>query len=188
MLDAPHERRLGVDTSLITGAFFDFKTQVVECSPVPYPVLDAVRKHMDANGVAARRFIDLGCGLGRPLYYFADRFDALHGYEIAPPLYDAAREQLERVRPTHPLYGRIALHNADATTQSPLDAPTVLFLYNPFGPKPLARLAERLKAVTRETHVYYANPVERAVLDRELGRLPDDRFRALFNIDYYRLP
>ncbi|HWD28705.1 MAG TPA: hypothetical protein VG387_16150 [Rhizomicrobium sp.] len=187
MRDAPYERRLGVDTRLITGAFFDFKAQVAECAPVPYPVLDGVRKHMDANGVGAHRFIDLGCGLGRPLYYFANRFDALHGYEIAGPLHAAAQEQLERVRATHPLYSRIALHNADATTQSPLDAPAVLFLYNPFGPKPLARLAERLKTVTHETHVYYANPVEGAVLERELGRAPDARFRAMFNIDYYRL-
>jgi SAM-dependent methyltransferase len=185
---APYERRLGVRTGLITSAFFDAEAQVVESAPVPYRMLDAIAAHMTANGVAAPRFIDIGCGSGRPLYYFADRFEELLGFEIAGPLLAAAQEQRDAARATHPHYDRIVFHNADATTALPLDRPAVLFLYNPFGPKPMARLCERLKTARHETHIYYANPVLEDVMARELGRPPDGRFRAWFDVVHYSLP
>ena len=184
----PYERRLGIDTSLITSAFFDGRAQVVECMPVAYRTLDAVAAHMQANGIAPPRFIDIGSGMGRPLYYFADRFEELVGFEIAAPLVAAAQAQLDAARTAHPHYSRIAFHNADATTAMPLDRPAVIFLFNPFGPKPMMRFCARLRSARQETHIYYANPNLVTLMARELGRPPDGRFRAWYDVAYYRLP
>ncbi|MEO9129632.1 MAG: class I SAM-dependent methyltransferase [Sphingomonas sp.] len=185
--DRPHERRLGVRTALVTDALRNFEAQIQGHMSTPYRALDAIGTHMRQNGIGAPRFVDIGCGLGRPLYYFADRFEDLQGFEIAAPLHAAAQKQLETVRATHPNYARIAIHHADATIALPLDRPMVLFFYNPFGPKPLARLCERLRATQHDTHLYYVNPTLEAQLLAEMGRPADTRLHGWFDILYYRI-
>jgi hypothetical protein len=186
-LDRPHERRLGIDTALVTPGLSNIEAQIQGHMGTPYRVLGAVRRHMDANGVAVPRFVDAGCGLGRPLYYFADRFEDLQGFEIVMSLHRAAQEQLDAVRAKDPAYARIAIHHLDATAALPLDRPMVLFLYNPFGPKPMARLCERLEAAEQEIHLYYVLPMLADQLAAALGRPPDARFRAAHDILYYRI-
>lgn len=185
--DRPYERRLGVDTALVTDALRSFEAQIQGHMSTPYRVLDTIGKHMRENGIATPRFVDVGCGLGRPLYYFADRFEDLLGFEIAAPLHAAAQAQLEAARAKNPRYGRIAVHHADATTALPLDQPMVLFFYNPFGPKPLARLCERLKAAEHQIHLYYVNPTLRALLAAEMGRPADAALHDWFDILYYHI-
>ena len=185
--DRPQERRLGIRTGIVTDANRDFDAQIQSHMAIPYRVLDTIAGDLEARDIAVPRFIDIGCGLGRPLYYFADRFEDLQGFEITAPLHVAAQAQLDAVRARRPAYARIALHHADATTAFPLDRPAVLFLYNPFGPKPMARLCERLRAAEHEVHLYYANPALRDLLAVELGRPPDARLHDWFDIDYYRV-
>ncbi len=185
--DRPYERRLGVRTALVTDALRDFDAQIQGHMATPYRLLDTVGRHMRDNGIAAPRFVDVGCGLGRPLYYFADRFEDLQGFEIAAPLCAAAREQLEAVCAKNPGYARIAIHHADATTAVPLDQPMVLFFYNPFGPKPLVRLCARLRSAEQEIHLYYANPALGEVLAAEMGRPADARLNDWFDIVYYHI-
>lgn len=185
--DRPSERRLGIRTALVTDALRNFEAQVQGHMGTPYRVLDTIRRHMDANGIAPSRFVDVGCGLGRPLYYFADRFEDLQGFEITASLYAAGQAQLDAVRANHPDYARIALHHADATTALPLDRPMVLFFYNPFGPKPLARLCEQLRAAEHEVHLYYVNPTLRDLLAAEMGRPADAELHDWFDILYYRI-
>jgi SAM-dependent methyltransferase len=185
--DWPHERRLGVRTGLVSDATRNFEAQIQGHMGTPYRTLDAIREHLVANGVTVPRFVDIGCGLGRPLYYFADRFEDLQGFEIAEPLYAAAVAQLDAVRAKDPYYAKIAIHLADATTALPLDRPMVLFFYNPFGPKPLARLCERLRGAEHAVHLYYVNPALGDLLAAELGRPADARLRAGFDILYWRI-
>jgi SAM-dependent methyltransferase len=185
--DRPYERRLGVRTALVTDALRDFEAQIQGHMATPYRVLDTIAEHMQGEGIVAPRFVDIGCGLGRPLYYFAARFEDLQGFEIATPLHAAAQEQLDSVRAKNPAYARIAIHHDDATTALPLDQPMVLFFYNPFGPKPLARLCERLRTAEHEIHLYYVNPALGELLAAEIGRPADARLKDWFDVLYYRI-
>jgi SAM-dependent methyltransferase len=185
--DRPCERRLGVRTGLVTDATRSFEAQIQGHMATPYRVLDTIRAHMDANGIAPPRFVDVGCGLGRPLYAFADRFEELLGFEIAEPLYAAGQAQLDAVRGANPDYARITLHLADATEALPFDRPMVLFFYNPFGPKPLARLCARLRGAEHAVHLYYVNPALKEALAAEMGRPADVVLSGWFDTLYYRI-
>jgi SAM-dependent methyltransferase len=186
-LDRPHERRLGISTGLVTPGLSNIEAQIQGHMGTPYRVLETIRAHMDRSGIAVPRFVDIGCGLGRPLYYFADRFEDLQGFEIVMSLHAAAQAQLEAVQAKNPDYARIAIHHADATAALPFDRPMVLFLYNPFGPKPMARLCERLRAAEHEIHLYYVLPMLAEQLAAALGRAPDATFHAVHDIHYYRI-
>lgn len=185
--ELPYERRLGIRTALVTPALGHFAAQIGGHEGTPYRVLDRIAQHLMEHGIAPPRFIDVGCGLGRPLYYFADRFEELQGYEIVASLFAAAREQLGTVRAKRPAYARIDIHHADATTAVPLDRPMVLFLFNPFGPAPMARLCGQLKAAEHAVHLYYVNPVLAGMPEAEMGRPADARLRGRFDILYYRI-
>ena len=182
--DRPYERRLGVRTALVTPALSNPVVQAEGHMATPYRVLEAIAKHMDAGGIAVPRFVDAGCGLGRPLYYFANRFEDLQGFEIAASLHARALEQLAAARAWNPNCGRITIHQADATIVLPLDRAMVLFLYNPFGPWPMARLCERLRSAEQAVHLYYVNPVLAGPLAAEIGRPADASFRDWL---YYRI-
>lgn len=174
-------------TGLVTKALSNPVVQAEGHMGTPYRVLDAVAKHMDANGIAVPRFVDAGCGLGRPLYYFADRFEDLQGFEIAASLHAGALEQLAAARAKNPDCARIAIHQADATVALPLDRAMVVFLYNPFGPWPMKRLCERLRAAEQEVHLYYVNPVLTELLAAEMARPADAKLHAVHDILYYRI-
>ena len=184
--DAPHERRLGISTAAISWQFVDADLQNLPCDPVPYRTLAAIGRHMTAHGVAAPRFVDLGCGLGRPRYFFASRFDDLRGYELIAPIQAAAADQLARVRTRRPGFDRILLTCADATTAVSFDQPLVLFMYNPFGPKPMARLCERLREARCEVYIYYVNPMLEGLITEAVGPRADT-FRSNFPVSYFHL-
>jgi hypothetical protein len=184
--DIPHDLRLGIRTRAITSEYVDRAAQSTPCDPVPYRTLGAIARHMTAHRVAAPRFADLGSGMGRPLYFFADRFDELLGYELAAPIHASASTQLARVQVQRANCRRISILCADASTAVPLDRPLVAFLYNPFGPKPLARLCARLREANNEVHIYYANPVLMNMMAAELGR-PIGVFRCDFEVAYFHL-
>lgn len=185
--DAPHEMRLGIRTGLVTGQFIDHTAQIIACEPVPYRTLGAVARHMTRNRIAAPRFADLGTGMGRPLYYFASRFDELVGYEIVAPIHALSAAHLARVRARRPAYAKIALELADATLAVPLDRPIVLFLYNPFGPKPLARLGDRLRQAQGEVHLYYVNSLFAEPVAAALGP-PAGTFHSEVPVSYFHRP
>jgi SAM-dependent methyltransferase len=183
--DAPYEIRYGVNTTAIVDAHADGEQH--QCEPIPYVTLNAVARHMAAHPGPRRCFADIGCGLGRPLYYFASRFETLRGYEIAQPVHDAARAQLERVQQHNTDYRKIAFANADAAAAVPLGVPLTLLLYNPFGPATMARLCERLAQSKSDIRIYYAYPAHADVVARALGA-PADRFHRLVDITYFHIP
>jgi SAM-dependent methyltransferase len=141
---------------------------------------------MTAHEIATRRFVDLGCGMGRPLYFFAHRFDELFGYELVAPIHARASAQLARAQATRADFRRISILCTDSTTAVPLDQPPVAFLYNPFGSKPMARLCARLRETRSHMHVYYANPVLMDMIAAAVGP-PEDIFRCDFDIAYFQI-
>ena len=96
-------------------------------------------------------FIDLGSGKGRALLLAAAfPFRRLIGVEFAQELHEIARENLN---------GRssVELYCMDATEYGFPDGPLIVFLYNPFGPEVMAKVAQRLSG-RPSTYVVYINP------------------------------
>ncbi|MEI9997090.1 MAG: hypothetical protein WDM91_21015 [Rhizomicrobium sp.] len=186
LLDAPHEWRLGIRTSGVISQFIDQNEQNVRCESVSYRTLDGIGRHMTAHGITAPRFADLGAGLGRPLYFFASRFEELIGYELIAPIHAMALAEFARVRARRPEFARISFECADATTAVPLDRPLVAFLFNPFGPKPMARLCERLRRAQSDVHLYYVNPQFADVIADSVGPRADT-FRSDFAVAYFHI-
>jgi hypothetical protein len=184
--DLPHDIRLGVRTAAITSQYVDWNEQNAPSDPVPYRTLGGIARHMTAQKIAARRFADIGSGMGRPLYFFAGRFDELIGYELVAPIHARASAQLARAQATRGDFRRISILCADATTTVPLDLPLVAFLYNPFGRAPMARLCARLREARCDVHIYYANPVLRDVLVAAVGE-PADMFRCDVDVAYFHV-
>lgn len=156
--DLPYEKALGISTSKFITSFQDSERQIHRYEPVPYTTLRDIARHMDRRAVSALRFVDIGCGLGRPLYFFSTRFQQLLGFELAEPLVLTARRQLEDIKRKKSGFGNIEFIMADATSAVPLDKEMVVFLYNPFGPELMAQLCRHLCASRAGMHVYYANP------------------------------
>jgi hypothetical protein len=122
--------------------------------------------------------------LGGRSIFFAPRFEELIGYEVIAQVQSAAADQLARVRVKQPVFERTSLVCADATTATPFDRPLVLFMYNPFGQTPMARLCQRLREAHCEVHLYYVNPVLEGMITGALGP-PAEIFRCDFPIAYF---
>jgi SAM-dependent methyltransferase len=101
-------------------------------------------------------FVDLGSGKGRALLLAREYpFRRIIGVEFARELHQIAETNTRR-------RGRIELHCMDVVEfDFPLE-PLVVFLYNPFGPEVMARVAQRLYASyvasPRLMYVLYINP------------------------------
>jgi SAM-dependent methyltransferase len=139
---------------------------------VAYPTLRDIGARMATDGVTARRFVDVGCGLGRPLYYFADRFDELIGYEVSFDRAAQAQALLRAAQARRPDFAGITVVEADAAQALPIDRPMAVFLYNPFGAGPMRAFVERVLACPHPVHIYYVNPVHSKVITEALGQAP----------------
>lgn len=168
------DRRLGVCTNVYTSRYADARQERHSCEPVPYTTLRIVREHLHARAPDVRVFVDIGCALGRPLYFFADdQFDRLTGYEVVPEVASAAEEQAATFRARKFPTQDLRIVEADAVESVPLEEETVVFCYNPFGPGPLERLCERLKNGQATVYFYYANPVYSHIVAECLGQQPE---------------
>lgn len=110
-------------------------------------------------------FVDLGSGKGRALLLAAKfGFRCIVGVEYSETLHRQAQTNLEAARGAWPHIDRIELIHGDAIAYVPPPAPTVLFLYNPFGPKVMAGVVAKwsqwLTTHDHDVWVVYATPVE----------------------------
>ena len=184
--DFPSELRLGIQTAGVIHTHRDVAREICSYGAIAYSTLRDIRRHLEVRGTSARRFVDMGCGLGRPLYFFADaRFDELIGYEVTPELFRAAQALLARAKVVRRTYGKITLIQADGTTSLSLDRDLVLFLYNPFGAGPMRRLCDRIKQTHAKIQIYYANPIHSAVVE-EVLRLKGERIDSFVPVEYYQ--
>jgi len=108
-------------------------------------------------------FIDLGSGKGRALLLAAKfPFRRLIGVEFARELHEIAEANVLNLPNPPGKEPQVQLHCMDATEfDFPREA-LVVFLYNPFGPEVIARVAQRLLdsyvAYPRPVYVLYINP------------------------------
>lgn len=119
-------------------------------------------------------FVDVGAGKGKACFYASPHFAQVVGVEFSQELVDAARENLRRS-------GRrnIQFVCADAAQYDLPEAPSMVFLFNPFDgvlfEQFVARNRARIKSLG--SLIGYANDIERSVLEK-LG------FECLFRDDY----
>jgi hypothetical protein len=109
-------------------------------------------------------FLDLGSGKGRALLLAAPfPFRRLIGVEFARELHEIAAANLLSWRDANGRSADFQLHCIDATEFDFPREPLVLFLYNPFGPAVVARVAQRLLdsyvGSPRPIYVLYVNPL-----------------------------
>jgi SAM-dependent methyltransferase len=186
LTDIPGDLLLGISTGLWKKNDGDVTRQIHAYEPVPYPTLRDIRRHSQSNGINVPNFVDVGCGHGRPLYFFAREFDQLVGYEIDPEVYSAANEQLRRARRRRPEFKKIRILEHDATGALPIDGDMVIFMYNPFGPDSMTQFCHTLAKRNGETHIYYVNPLYADVVDRCLA-IEGYEFSKFLKVKYYKM-
>lgn len=166
-----YERRYGVDTT-DTADLDEFGLDAdgrLPYAPSNWRVLARV---LPRNSISSEDvFVDLGCGKGRVVLQAAMRypFARVIGVELAPPLAEVARQNVERNR-ARLTCRDVEIVNADATEYQIPDDVTVAFLYSPFlGPifaQVAANLTASLDRRPRPLRVLYKNPVEHEALMR----------------------
>lgn len=149
--------RLGIATGAPRPAS-DTSWRNAPYEPLPYEALRPMSEAADCR--PTDRVVDLGCGKGRLVCWFARQAVALcRGVDIDPDLIEAARRNAQRLRGAR---ATIQFECADAT-QVNLDEATVVTLYNPFGAEVMAavaqNLAQSLARRPRPLRIVYANPV-----------------------------
>ncbi|MEX6505862.1 class I SAM-dependent methyltransferase [Jiella sp. M17.18] len=124
-------------------------------------------------------FIDIGCGMGRPLCIAARcAFRRVVGVELSPML----AQQAERNAAAVIRFGKARCDNGHIVNQNAIDfelpyEDCVIFLFNPFDAEILARVLANIEERVRDGHKIYfihQNPVHRSVLQasRLLRPLP----------------
>lgn len=118
----------------------------------------------------ATTFIDLGAGKGRVLCLAAGLpFREVLGVELVDAWAKVARRNLSCLDPSYVRAGRMRCITGDAAGYSYPPGPKVAFLFNPFGPRVLARVLERLDTGAAPLSVLYYEPVHAARVDARPG-------------------
>jgi hypothetical protein len=110
-------------------------------------------------------FIDLGAGRGAAVVFAAEHgFRRSIGVELSEQLTEDARRNVRRLMTRRPeVARRMEVLNLDARDYEFPAEPSVLYLYNPFGPQTLKavlyNLEASLRAAPRPVYVLYVNPV-----------------------------
>nr|WP_221383152.1 class I SAM-dependent methyltransferase [Actinoplanes polyasparticus] len=157
---------LSVDATTTAATFDD----AVAYSPIPIHHFRTLMRQLPVTAPSDFAFVDLGCGKGRTLILAAEHgFRPVVGVELDARLsavgrsnafaYAAASNHSEPV---------IAVVTTDAVDYTLPPSPTVVFLFNPFGPDTLsavlANLERSIKEHPRRLIVAYFNPVHEQVL------------------------
>lgn len=125
-------------------------------------------------------FIDLGSGKGKALMLASlnPRFRRIIGVEYSATLNRIARANVSRFKSS----ATVELVTGSAGDYCFPAGPLLVYLYNPFDDVVLAQVVERIQSAIADEggpiHVWYLNPVHRAVLDR-VFRVVHDGGRAL---------
>ncbi|HZL64192.1 MAG TPA: class I SAM-dependent methyltransferase [Thermoleophilia bacterium] len=108
-------------------------------------------------------FVDLGCGKGKPLMIASSYpFRRLVGVDISPACIDVARRNLGAYGPEEIDPSRVELLTMDVEDFTFPDDPVVLYLFNPFPPRLMERVMEKLEGSLavkpRQAAIVYVNP------------------------------
>ena len=107
-------------------------------------------------------FVDLGCGKGRALILAVEAgFRYVDGVELSPYLCSIARRNVGTSFPG-------LIFNISAADAGFYKRPTVVFLYNPFGPEVLRKV---LRNFPSGAYVVYVNPLHAYEFGADFSRL-----------------
>jgi SAM-dependent methyltransferase len=122
-------------------------------------------------------FVDIGAGKGKACLYAAPSFQRVIGVEFSRELTALADANLRRTR-----FRNVEFVCADAADYDLPEAPTLVFLFNPFGAPVFERFLARNQRRMRShgSLLAYANDVQRALL-------PPHGFECVFSDDYRRI-
>lgn len=124
--------------------------------PVSVEAFDDAMSHLPIDP-ERYTFVDLGSGKGRVLILASKRgFRRVIGVEFAAELCAAARNNLAATG-----IKAEVVHQSATEFQFPSE-PSVVFLYNPFGPSILTPVLRRLHS---GTYIAYVNPIYAGVVD-----------------------
>lgn len=133
-------KELGLDPSV--GARFE---------TISYGKLKTVLGY--AQKLGFKKFIDIGCGLGRSLIVAREvGFDDLYGVDISKILIENCKGNLYKKS----ISAHLSCSDVDDFLMPP--GRLVVYLFNPFGEERMTRLVEKLYARDDETLVIYHNP------------------------------
>jgi SAM-dependent methyltransferase len=180
--DRAYDKGTGVDT-VADHPGLEFPDGVVHDDSVYYARTsprDFARVMKDVPVTAAGfTFVDLGCGKGAALLLALDHgFRTLVGVEANGRLATIAERNAHRYVATRGLEATVQIIRDDVVDFPFPSAPSVLYLYNPFGPETLTavlgNLERSLSQDPRDVVVAYVSPVHSSQLDRctFLERIP----------------
>jgi len=149
--DAAHAYRtnevLTLEDLTITGE----RTGSRHYEPTPAYDIESALRLLDIPPEEAT-FVDIGCGMGRPLLVAADMpFKRIIGVEFARELLDIAAENVARRAALRGPDDRIELICSDASLLAIPDGPVAFFFFNSFGSPTLDRLLANIHASWRES-------------------------------------
>jgi hypothetical protein len=160
--------RYGVHTTDVIDppAFQKRLEQVTDANgyePITFSYFERMMEAIGADDLAGYWFVDLGSGLGRALMLASDYpFTRIVGVEFVDFIHEVASDNIQSFLENSGRPDNFELHCIDAAAYPWPDRPTVLFLYNPFGPQKmqqvLDRLADSLRARPRALFILYRNP------------------------------
>jgi SAM-dependent methyltransferase len=168
-----HESRYGIQTDglLSTQQLGIASQDSLEYTAVPYRVLEKIFRTLAITGQYAEVFLDIGCGMGRPVAV-ASRypFRRIIGVELSPRLCSVAEKNVSRIRSADG--SAVSIVHADAATYQIPDDVTVMFFYNPFKGTTLRKVIENLtQSLLRKPRLVRIVYVNRVFFDQETSGL-----------------
>lgn len=157
---AVHEWRMGIRTeATIPWHELSDNPDSVDYEASGYATLEHALRGLKVS--SSDTFLDLGCGMGRPLVVAARQpFRRVLGVELSPQLCETARRNLRRAPGLHSSWDVVCC----SAEQYPIpDDVTVVYLFNPFRGETLSRVIGQLEASLsrrpRELTILYVLPV-----------------------------
>lgn len=168
------DRELGIETSRkerfrVRPGDGPAHAQARDYQPTPPEVFEAMMSACSVEPEGAS-FVDLGAGKGRVLCLAAGwPFARVIGVELHPGWAEIARRNLGRLRSSHVRAAALEVRTEDAGSFLFPAGPKVVFLFNPFGPRVLARALARLAASPGPVALLYYEPVHAERVDAQPG-------------------
>ena len=180
----PFDEKFGVRTSgLIAGRHLTsghrhdrHSTAYFAVAPSVFAALIRRWRRLNPNlSVEETVFLDIGAGMGRAVLLAAEMpFKEVAGIELNPTLVRIARRNLAKWREAGCVKaGKVRIVEGDAVEFCLLEAPTVAFLFNPFGgpvlKKLLAKWKKRLTTQQANLDIIYVNNEHESVFSAVPG-------------------
>ena len=175
LIDRWNDQRLGIDAAgMHTPAELSLRGENAEFAVEYYATPTWLfRRLVNSLEIDVGRFVfvDYGCGKGRVLALAAERpFLRVEGVELSEDLHRLALGNIAKARNSGALRAPVVVHHQDATAYELPKHPLVIYLFNPFGEKVVARVLDAIQSSLRETprdaYVIYANAIHRHCFDR----------------------